>query len=147
VIAMRALRSRRAAFSLIEVLVVVVIITVLATIVAVNVMDTPDQAKVATTRANLQQVKTALTKYAVEQGAIPTQAQGLAALVSKPSLPPVPAQYPAGGYLNKLPQDGWNRPLQYLVPGRNGQPYEVISLGKDGQLGGEGPAADLTGDD
>ena len=138
---------RRAGFSLIEVLVVVVIITILATIVAVQVMDTPDQAKVATTRANLQNVKTALAKYALDQGNAPTQAQGLQALVTVTSIPPVPANFPGGGYLNKLPTDGWNRPIQYLAPGRKGQPFELISLGKDGQLGGEGPNADLTSDD
>lgn len=138
---------RRAGFSLIEVLVVVVIITILATIVAVQVMDTPDQAKVAATRANLQGVQTALAKYALAEGAPPTQSQGLAALVTPTSVPPVPKMFPAGGYLNKLPADGWNRPIQYLAPGRKGQPFELISLGKDGQLGGEGPNADLSSDD
>ena len=138
---------RRSGFSLIEVLVVVVIITILATIVAVQVMDTPDQAKVAATRANLQGIQTALAKYALAEGNPPTQSQGLDALVKPTSVPPVPKMFPSGGYLNKLPVDGWNRPIQYLAPGRKGQPFELISLGKDGQLGGEGPNADLSSDD
>jgi general secretion pathway protein G len=139
--------SRRGGFSLIEVLVVVVIITILAAVVAVNVMDTPDQAKVAATRATLQNVKTMLAKYALDQGAVPTQQQGLQALVEPSTLAPTPQRFPPGGYLSKLPVDGWGRPLQFLSPGRKGQIFELLSLGKDGALGGAGPDADLTGDD
>jgi general secretion pathway protein G len=94
---------RRGGFSLIEVLVVVVIITILAAVVAVNVMDTPDQAKVAATRATLQNVKTMLAKYALDQGAVPTQQQGLQALMEASSLAPTPQRFPPGGYLSKTP--------------------------------------------
>jgi general secretion pathway protein G len=140
-------RSRRSGFSLIEVLVVVVIITILGAIVAVNVMDSPDQAKVAASRATIQNVKTMLQKYALDQGAVPNTQQGLQALVTATAIPPAPVAFPPGGYLNKIPVDGWGRPLQYLTPGRKGQAFELISLGKDGALGGEGPNADITGDD
>jgi general secretion pathway protein G len=137
----------RSGFSLIEVLVVVVIITILGAIVTVNVMDSPDQAKVASTRATIQNVKTMLMKYALDQGSVPNTQQGLQALVTATAIPPVPVAFPSAGYLNKVPVDGWGRPLQYLTPGRKGQAFELISLGKDGALGGEGPNADLTGDD
>lgn len=143
----RRIPSRRAGFSLIEVLVVIVIITVLATVVAVNLLGAPDDAKAAATRATIQNVKTALEKYHLDQGFFPSQQQGLGALVERASSAPAPKKWPEGGYLDKLPADGWNAPLSFLVPGRNGRRYEVFSLGKDGQVGGDGPNADISSSD
>ena len=43
--------------------------------------------------------------------------------------------------LNKLPEDPWGGPYQYLRPGREG-PYEVFSLGADGREGGDAGSVD-----
>jgi len=138
--------SLRQGFSLVEVLVVIVIITILGTVVAVNLFDTVDETKVASTSASIQALKSAVMKYQLDNGSIPSQRQGLEALVKPTTLPPIPNRFPQGGYLqsSQLPVDGWGRPFQYLVPGRTGQPFEIISLGKDGQLGGENFDADIS---
>ena len=45
-------------------------------------------------------------------------------------------------YLDKLPNDPWGRPYQYLNPGVKGE-IDVFSYGADGQPGGEGKDADV----
>ena len=64
----------------------------------------------------------------------------LAALMVKPAVSPVPQNWKP--YLDKLPNDPWGRPYQYLNPGIKGE-IDVMSLGADGQAGGEGKNADL----
>jgi len=133
-------------FSLVEILVVLMIISVLATVVTINVLTTPDKGKRAATIANMKVLQTAAVSYSLENG-LPTQQQGLQALVERPLLAPIPETYPRGGYLDtrELPTDGWGNPFIYLVPGRDGKSrYEIISYGSDGQPGGEDFAADIS---
>jgi type II secretion system protein G len=74
------------------------------------------------------------------QPALPEPEQGLQALVSRPGAGPQPPNWRAT--LDKLPKDPWGRPYQYLNPGLKGE-VDVISLGADGQPGGEGKNADI----
>jgi general secretion pathway protein G len=136
----------RAGFTLLEILVVVLIITILATIVGVNVAREPGKAKAAAAKAQIVTLRTALQMYRMEQGGYPTQEQGLNALCEKPAARPVPERYPEGGYLETraLPLDPWKHGYVYLVPGPNGEPYEIVSYGADGQPGGTGEAADIS---
>jgi general secretion pathway protein G len=136
----------RSGFTLVEILVVVLIITVLAGLVAVNVIHAPGEARVAAARLDINQILTALDLYKMAQGQYPTQDQGLLALVEKPARDPVPRNYPADGYLKgrAVPKDPWGGEYIYLVPGRAGESYEVISYGRDGEPGGTGDAADIS---
>ena len=53
-----------------------------------------------------------------------------------------------GPYLKtQIPQDPWNRPFFYRSPGEGGRPYDLYSLGADGQPGGDGPNRDVTSTD
>jgi general secretion pathway protein G len=54
-----------------------------------------------------------------------------------------PQRFRFGGYLKRVPKDGWDRDLIYRLPGSKKQPYDLLSLGKDGEEGGEGDAADI----
>ena len=138
-----------AGFTLVEILVVLVIITVLASVVTVSIVRKPGEARVAAARLQIKEIQTALQVYRTEQGRPPTQAQGLEALINKPATEPVPANYPAEGYLETrvFPKDPWNNDYIYLAPGRRGEPYEVISYGSDGEPGGEGDAVDFSTSD
>ena len=142
----RTHRDSKSGFTLIEILVVIIIITILASIVSVNVLRKPGEARVSAAKLQIKQLQTAVQLYRTEQGRTPTQEQGLEALVSKPVTDPVPQQYPAEGYLEsrKLPKDPWNNDFIYLIPGRNGEAFEIISYGSDGEPGGDGDAADLS---
>ena len=66
--------------------------------------------------------------------------QGLQALISRPTSGPAAPNWKP--YLDKLPNDPWGRPYQYLNPGVKGE-VDVMSFGADGQAGGEGRNADI----
>ncbi|HMP74145.1 MAG TPA: type II secretion system major pseudopilin GspG [Kiritimatiellia bacterium] len=141
--------SKRAGFTLVELLVAIAILSILVGIVAVNVLNQPSEAKVAAAKAQIRTLKMAVQMYKTDNGYLPTMNQGLEALVTAPTTPPTPRNFRAGGYLDsrRLPLDPWNNPYIYLVPGSHGQPFEIISYGRDGQPGGEGDAADISSAD
>ena len=137
--------NNKKGFTLVELLVVVLIIAILATYVGINIAREPGKARRTAAIAQIKTIKAALEMFRMEQGRLPTQEQGLAALCEKPTLPPVPANYPVDGYLEsrKLPMDPWGHEYVYLTPGPQGTTFEIISYGADGQEGGSGEDADL----
>ena len=138
---MRFLKSQNG-LTLIEILIVVVILGVLASVIVANVADSPDKARVTAARADIATLVQALKMYRLDNTAYPTTEQGLRALVQKPTTAPVPANWKTGGYLERLPNDPWGTPYQYLQPGRMGE-IDVFSLGADKLPGGEGSGADI----
>ena len=78
--------------------------------------------------------KTALDAYEVDNGYYPKGKNGLQDLVQKPR----DAQNWHGPYLDKIPQDPWNRDYSYECPGKNNaNSYDLMSAGADGQTGNE----------
>ena len=125
---------------MIEILLVVVIIGVFALLIVPNLVGRDDQARVVAAKSDLQSVANALQLYKLDNYRFPDTTQGLEALVNKPQSYPEPPNYPASGYLKKLPVDPWGAPLGYSV---SGDSFELYSLGADGALGGEGFDADI----
>lgn len=136
-----ASRFKQSGFTLIEIMVVIVILAILAGLVVPKVVGQSDKARVKTTETALSTVSNALDMYKVDNSRYPTTAQGLEALTT----PPAEAKnYPDGGYIKGgYPTDGWENELQYVSPGSEGRPYDLFSLGADGQQGGEGQDADI----
>lgn len=134
------LRSR--GFTLIELMVVLVILGVLAALIAPKLMDRPDEARRIAAKQDIATLVQALKLYRLDNMRYPTTEQGLQALVVKPSLAPLPPNWKAGGYLEKLPKDPWGNAYLYLSPGRNGE-IDVVSFGADGVSGGEANDADI----
>lgn len=134
-------RSSRG-FTLIEVLVVVVILAILAAIVVPRVIGRTDDAMIAKAKADVQGLGTALNLYKLDNFTYPSTDQGLDALVQRPGGSPEAANWRTGGYIDRLPKDPWGREYQYVSPGSHGD-FDVYSLGKDGQSGGDGIAADI----
>jgi len=134
--------TRRSAlgFTLIELMVVLVIIGVLAALIVPNVLDRADDARITAARTDVNNLMQALKLYKLDNHRYPTGEQGLQALVSKPTAAPAPANWKR--YLEKLPNDPWGRPYQYLNPGLKGE-VDVMSFGADGQSGGDGANADI----
>ena len=134
-------QSIQSGFTLIEIMVVIVILAILAGLVVPKVVGQSDKARVKTTETALATVSNALDMYKVDNSRYPTTAQGLEALTT----PPADAKnYPEGGYIKGgYPTDGWENEMQYVAPGSEGRPYDLFSLGADGQQGGEGQDTDL----
>ena len=135
-------RRRIRAFTLIEVMVVIAILAVLAALIVPKVMSRPDEARVVAARQDIASLLQALKLYRLDNLRYPTTDQGLAALVTRPSVAPVPPNWKPGGYLERLPRDPWGHPYQYLSPGLRGE-VDVFSFGADGTAGGEGFDADI----
>jgi general secretion pathway protein G len=129
-------------FTLIEVMVVVVILGILAAIVVPRVLDRPDVARITKAKQDIRTLEGALNLYKLDNYVYPTTEQGIEALVNKPTTPPEPRNWKQGGYIDRMPKDPWQQPYQYLSPGTHGA-VDIFTLGADGQLGGDGPNADI----
>ncbi len=134
----------RRGFTLIEILVVIAVIAMLAALVAPNVFQHVGTAKDATARSQIELLGAALDAYRLDNGRYPTTDQGLDALQVQPTAVPVPGNW-RGPYLRKaVPVDPWGFPFIYLSPGEvNPRGYDLMSLGADGEPGGEGDDADV----
>ncbi len=131
---------RHAGFTLIELMIVLFILGLLAALVAPRLMGRVGKAKQKTAQAQIQMLATALDLYHLDVGRYPTDEEGLKSLYAKPES--LPAW--SGPYLDKaVPKDPWGRDYVYKCPGEHG-PYDLYSLGADGQPGGEGENADIT---
>jgi len=130
-------------FSLVELLVVLFIIGLLAAVVAINVLPASDKGRVVKARTDIAALSQALEMYRLDMSAYPSPGEGLAALRSAPGGVSMPQNYRPGGYVKDIPSDPWGHPYQYSAPGRDGRPFEVFSLGADGQPGGSELDADI----
>jgi general secretion pathway protein G len=136
----RPLAALRRGFTLIELMVVLVIIGVLAALIVPNVLERADDARTMAARTDVNNLMQALKLYRLDNQRYPSAEQGLAALVTRPTNGPSPSNWKP--YVDKLPNDPWGRPYQYLNPGIQGE-VDVLSFGADGQAGGEGKDADV----
>jgi len=124
---------------LIELLVVMVIIALFATIVGTRVGRNVDKARQVTAKSQISEYETALEQFKLEVGRYPTNEEGLQALRTRPAN----AANWDGPYLKKdVPSDPWGRSYVYRFPGTHGD-FDLVSLGADGQEGGEGDNTDI----
>jgi general secretion pathway protein G len=133
-------RARQRGVTLIEMLVVVTIIALFAGIVGTRFWNKAGQAKRVAAKMQINNFMGALGQYKLDTGLFPSTEQGLKALREKPET----AASWQGPYMPQdIPNDPWGRPYQYRFPGEHGDEPDIISLGADGQPGGEGEAADI----
>ncbi|MBC8453606.1 type II secretion system major pseudopilin GspG [PVC group bacterium] len=140
---------KQSGFTLIELLVVIMIIVILGTVVGVQLAGKTYKAQEAAVTAQMQNFKTALQMYRLENGMLPTQEQGLIALCRMPVVDPIPGNYAEEGYLDSLevPLDPWGCEYVYMIPGSHGEKYEIITYGKDQEPGGVGEEKDISSSD
>ena len=128
----------RSGFSLIEIMVVVAIIGTLIAIVAINVGGAKDTADITATRARMSTIHTQLEIYRLDNHKFPSSGDGLKILTQAPA-------NRSQSYLDEKDiNDAWGNPIQYTNPGKNGKPYDLVSLGPDGSPGGDKENADFS---
>jgi general secretion pathway protein G len=131
-------------YTLLELLVVLAIIGLLIAVTAPQVMKLLGGAKSDATKLQIESLSQSLDFYELDMGGYPSSAQGLNALMSKPG----ETTGWRGPYVrnSRNLKDPWGKPFLYVSPGKSGA-YDLISLGRDGKLGGEGDDADVSNDE
>jgi general secretion pathway protein G len=136
----RSKKRRQAGVTLIEMLVVVTIIALFAAIVAPRMLRRADAARQTAARAQINSFMTALGAYKLDTGLFPSSEFGLKALREKPQA----VNNWQGPYLPQdIPMDPWGNPYIYKYPGEHGDEPDLVSLGADGQIGGDAMNTDI----
>ncbi|WP_024278364.1 type II secretion system major pseudopilin GspG [Xanthobacter sp. 126] len=138
-------RSRRrkseGGYTLVELLVVITIIGLIVALVGPRVLGYLGDSKVKTAKIQIQGFSSALDLFYLDAGRYPSSSEGLNALVQRPgNVSTWNGPYLKGG---TVPADPWGKAYIYRAPGQHG-PFDIVSLGSDGQEGGTGNAADIT---
>jgi general secretion pathway protein G len=123
-------------------MVVIVILGVLAALIVPSVISRPEEARAVAARQDIATIVQALKLYRLDNHRYPTAEQGLQALVTAPTVPPLAPNWKSGGYLERLPKDPWGHQYLYLNPGVRGE-IDVFSYAADGAQGGTGRDADI----
>lgn len=134
-------RDRRRGFTLIELLVVMFILVMLAGAITVLVTKRVEDAKHARAVTDISTLDNAIEQYHMDNSDYPPT---LDALRNKPTDDAVTNSW-NGPYVKKaIPNDPWNHPYNYIVPGEhNADSYDLSTLGRDGKEGGSGNDADV----
>jgi general secretion pathway protein G len=134
-----AIRGRKPTrgFTLLEIVIVVALIGLILGVVANRIMGSQARAEYKLAETQLNDVAAKVDAYKADTGVLPTALDQLATAPSGVNgwLGP----YAKAEQLN----DPWHNAITLRVPGENGAPFQVVSLGKDGKPGGEGVDADI----
>ncbi|MCK5541760.1 MAG: type II secretion system major pseudopilin GspG [Desulfobacterales bacterium] len=136
---MKNKRRKEHGFTLIELLIVMVILGLLAALVGPRMFGKVGKAKQKAAKAQISLFETSLDTYRLDIGKYPTTDHGLKALRVKPD----DMEKWDGPYLPKdIPADPWGNEYVYISPGEQGD-FDIISMGADGNQGGEGEDMDI----
>ena len=131
--------KKEGGFTLVELLIVMVILGLLAALVGPKMFGKVGKSKQKAAKAQIAYFETALDMYHLDVGKYPTTGQGLKVLREKPT----DIDRWDGPYLKKeIPLDPWGNDYEYRSPSDHGE-YEIVSLGADGNAGGEDEDADV----
>ena len=125
-------RNKQKGFTLIEVMVVVIIIGILAILIVPNIIGRVDDSRITKAKVDVTTIETAIDFYRIDSGVYPTTEQGLQALQTKPTVPPIPMNW-KGPYQKRLPNDPWGEAYQYRNPGTHGNNVDIYSFGPKGK--------------
>ena len=127
-------KTKRAAFTLMELLLVLAILGVIMAMVVPELLGRQKYANIDATRISVRGAEQALKMYAVDHlGDMPSTNDGFLVL-----LQPKSAQDKRwrGPYLDRAPADAWGTQLKYEFPGRvNKSSFDVSSAGPDKVFG------------
>lgn len=123
----RLARRRRGGFTLVEMLVVLAIIGLISALVGPRVLSQLTDSRERAAKLQIEAFSSALDIFFIDVGRYPVEAEGLAALVEKPSN----VQVWNGPYLrgDRVPLDPWGREYRYSSDGRL---FQIVTQGAEG---------------
>ena len=129
-------RSRSRGFTLVELLLVLVILALIGGLVLPGIIGKAEGAKAKAAASQVNRLSMAVESFYLDTGTTP---ENLDQLVEEPGS--------VGGWNGPYVKasslkDPWGRDYEYRYPGDHGD-FDIISLGADGQPGGEGKNADI----
>jgi len=123
-------------FTLVELLLVLVILALIGGLVLPGIIGKAESAKAKAAASQVSRLAMAVESYYLDTGSTPVN---LEVLVTESG----DVKGWNGPYVRaSLLKDPWGREYEYRYPGDHGD-FDLVSLGADGQPGGEGKNADL----
>lgn len=118
-----------------ELMIVLIILGLLGSLVAPKLFSKVSSSKKKTAAAQMQMFETAIDTYRLDIGTVPSSLDELRSS-NNPNWD--------GPYLPKaIPLDPWGKAYIYTTPGQNGNPYNMMSYGLDGKVGGTDESEDV----
>ena len=103
--------------TLIEILLILMVLAILTSVFVRFYFIYTEHPTLTNAQKTLLTIENGMKFYKLDNGYYPTNEQGIAALVSKPTTQPVPQHWVQ--YLKAVPVDQWGTPYQYVYPGRH----------------------------
>ncbi len=123
-------------FTLVELLLVLMILALIGGLVLPGIIGKAESAKAKAAASQVNRLAMAVESYYLDTGSTP---DSLEMLVNESG----DVKGWNGPYVkSSLLKDPWGREYQYRYPGEHGE-FDLISLGADGQPGGEDKNADI----
>ncbi|RZA36402.1 MAG: type II secretion system protein GspG [Lysobacteraceae bacterium] len=128
--------AAQSGMSLLEIIIVIVLIGAVLTLVGSRVLGGADRGKANLAKSQIQTLAGKVENYQLDTGTLPTR---LDDLVIQPG--------GTNGWLGPYAKaaelkDPWGHEIEYRAPGEAGA-FDLVSLGKDGQVGGDSYNADI----
>lgn len=128
--------ARQRGMSLIEIIIVIVLIGAVLAFVGNRVLGGKDRGDYNIAKAQVQTLAGKVESFQMDTGRLPTS---LEELVTQPG--------DVNGWLGPYAKpvelkDPWGHAIEYRAPGEGG-PFDLVSLGKDGKVGGSSVDADI----
>ena len=135
----RSARMLQRGFTILEIVIVFVLLAGIMAYVVPKIYEQANKAKANEAKIRLQNLAGQIEMYKLEVGKYPGSLQDLMKA-------PGGTENKWNGPYVKNPdelKDAWGNDYKYAVPGQ-GKAFDLVSLGADGQVGGDGENRDLS---